>query len=111
METVRIELHQRIAVHEQETVVLKNNAATAELKHSELIVDHLQLMKDIKALTEDLKKIKIQFIDEQAKNTRVRSDSEDERAKGTPDWQKRFENELKPNQELGDDELERQRNR
>ena len=42
---------------------------------------------------------KVSMIDEQAKNTRI-NDSEDERVKETPDWQKRFDKDLKPLQKM-----------
>ena len=114
LEEVRVELHQRIAIHEQETVTLKTNAAAAELKNAELILETQKLLDELKELKEQVTNMKVEVLDERARNTKVRKDSEDEREqkeeekrrkeKETPDWQKKFENDLKPNQELGGDQ-------
>ena len=55
LENVRVELHQRIAVHEQETVTLKENAATAELKNEALMIEIQKLLKELQALKDQVK--------------------------------------------------------
>ena len=59
IESVRVELHQRIAVHEQETVLLKAQGADAQLKFEKLISDYEALLRK-----SEQQKTKIKELDE-----------------------------------------------
>ena len=116
MEAMRVELHQRIAVHEQETVRVQSdmvaNAEAEKIKYEKLIEDRDKMLKDAVKMKEEIKRLEEEVEKrnkevanmqkvymEDATKKRIKDQGEE-----SPDWHMRLDRDLKPNFEMASDQ-------